>query len=444
MPSSNLTYPDLRHEMNSPQTYHPDAYLDRLRALLQQGTIAVGTFDAVNATWDEYAAVGDGVADDHAAITAALATGRPVFLPAGTYLVTEPLVLPAGATLYGAGMGKTTIILDDAIDGNVIEVTSVADVSVRDLTVDGNAAGQSTAGGGILASGSVDMRIERVHVTETFESGIRLNAASNRNVIAYCRFSNATGGGTHSDGVHGNSADDNIVLGCVFVTAKQSAVQIAAGDHWLIESNLVLASTASAIIVGGASMGTVVRGNQIQGSAVDGVIVTDTAVDTVVSGNVIRAPGDDGISLTGTADQTTVVGNSIFDAAGTGIEIAAGVTNTQAVDNYLHGCATAFTDAGTSSIIRRNHGQGFAPAIASAATIAAKSGFATVTGTTDITTITATFAGDVITLQFTDALPPDLKHGTGNLVLTGAADFSPAQNDACRLVCDGTNWIGPF
>jgi hypothetical protein len=82
-------------------------------------------------------------------------------------------------------------------------------------------------------------------------------------------------------------------------------------------------------------------------------------------------------------------------------------------------------------------------AIASAATIAPQDGnFFEITGTTNITTITAdaAYSGKMVTLQFTNASPPDIIHGN-NIVLAGAANFSPAQNDAITLVCDGTNWI---
>jgi hypothetical protein len=82
-------------------------------------------------------------------------------------------------------------------------------------------------------------------------------------------------------------------------------------------------------------------------------------------------------------------------------------------------------------------------AIASAATIAPQDGnFFEITGTTNITTITAgtEYSGKVITLQFTNAAPGDIVHGS-NIVCRGGANISPAQNDTATLICDGTNWI---
>ena len=54
----------------------------------------------------DFGAVGDGVTDDTAAINAALATGKVVFLPAGSYAVESPILVPrGGASLVGYGQG---------------------------------------------------------------------------------------------------------------------------------------------------------------------------------------------------------------------------------------------------------------------------------------------------------------------------------------------------
>lgn len=57
----------------------------------------------------DFGAVGDGVADDTAAIQAALDTGNSVYLPDGTYKTTSPLYLDGGAVLLGAGNANVTI-----------------------------------------------------------------------------------------------------------------------------------------------------------------------------------------------------------------------------------------------------------------------------------------------------------------------------------------------
>lgn len=58
----------------------------------------------------DFGAVGNGVADDAAAINAALASGaKRVYLPAGTYKVLATLSVPQNVSMYGDGPGATII-----------------------------------------------------------------------------------------------------------------------------------------------------------------------------------------------------------------------------------------------------------------------------------------------------------------------------------------------
>jgi hypothetical protein len=56
-----------------------------------------------------YGAVGNGVADDTAAILAALAASSVTYMPAGTYKITSGLTINAEKHLIGAGFGNTII-----------------------------------------------------------------------------------------------------------------------------------------------------------------------------------------------------------------------------------------------------------------------------------------------------------------------------------------------
>ena len=78
------------------------------------------------ATVTDFGAVGDGVTDDTAAINRALyqlycrqtntAIRRSLFFPAGTYLVTESILIPPYAQLIGEGAQSSIILLDSASD----------------------------------------------------------------------------------------------------------------------------------------------------------------------------------------------------------------------------------------------------------------------------------------------------------------------------------------
>jgi hypothetical protein len=76
------------------------------------------------ATVLDFGAVGDGVTDDTDAINRALyqlycrevnpQIRRSLFFPAGRYLVTESIVIPPYATLYGEGINSSVIVLDSS------------------------------------------------------------------------------------------------------------------------------------------------------------------------------------------------------------------------------------------------------------------------------------------------------------------------------------------
>jgi hypothetical protein len=66
----------------------------------------------------DYGAVGNGIANDTPALKtclfAAQLDGKGVYLPAGTYRLTEEVTLPAGMELQGAGMWRTELIFSQA------------------------------------------------------------------------------------------------------------------------------------------------------------------------------------------------------------------------------------------------------------------------------------------------------------------------------------------
>ena len=118
----------------------------------------------------DFGAVGDGIADDTAAIAAALASGaRSVLLPQGTYLTTAPLAVPNKTAVVGAGRDATVLKLahngyglswsgaeyvDGAVDGLRVDLpaTSTA-AAIRCRGNNFRASDLRVAGGGASAWG---------------------------------------------------------------------------------------------------------------------------------------------------------------------------------------------------------------------------------------------------------------------------------------------------
>lgn len=90
----------------------------------------------------DFGAVGDGVADDTAAIQAAMTAHKKVYFPAGSYKITSSLVLTTGAVLIGDGMDRTYIkphtIGMVAIRSNSVALyVQMSDLAIEPTTITG-------------------------------------------------------------------------------------------------------------------------------------------------------------------------------------------------------------------------------------------------------------------------------------------------------------------
>ena len=87
-----------------------------------------------------YGAEGDGVADDSVPILAAIAAagveGGIVFFPAGTYRVTEALVIPNAESITFLGSGRTaTVLTIDAAASSLIEGEGGSELTIVDMAL---------------------------------------------------------------------------------------------------------------------------------------------------------------------------------------------------------------------------------------------------------------------------------------------------------------------
>lgn len=119
--------------------------------LLPNGELVSVELLARSVTPQHFSAIGDGIADDTAAIKAVLSSSTPtVVLPAGTYRVVgsaaEILTMSAGKTIVGDGMGRSIILVEfsDANAGAALSITG-SGMNFRDWTlrVDGQSTSQS-------------------------------------------------------------------------------------------------------------------------------------------------------------------------------------------------------------------------------------------------------------------------------------------------------------
>jgi hypothetical protein len=104
-------------------------------------------------TPQDYGAVGNGVADDTAALQAALTaagTAGTLYIPAATYAISSALAVPSSVVVLGAGV-NSTVIKQTSTTANGLSIPSATAVKISELQVYGPSSG---TGIGISISGS--------------------------------------------------------------------------------------------------------------------------------------------------------------------------------------------------------------------------------------------------------------------------------------------------
>ena len=320
----------------------------------------------------DYGAVGDGITNDTTAITNAIATGKSVFFPKGTYLSSAQTVTTQGQTFFGEGAGS--IIQASSASANLFTVQANY-VTFTDLRMNGASTSDATTSFAIFtaqANPALFLTAERLLITGAsasfgFNNGIKLDGSCDYSTIINCNFDrlwgqiSGTGYGVLSQGNGSRVAFNNftgssgrgrhaiyIVSGasdCVVegnyisafnfegISSNSSGAQSPCSRN-IYSANTVLAccasgnATSGAIGLYGHQQSNLINGNTISASAAKGIVVdgttyTDTA-NNVVSNNVVNYSyliGIDFIACVGGA----IVGNKVFESSNTNIGVYANI-----------------------------------------------------------------------------------------------------------------------
>jgi hypothetical protein len=163
----------------------------------------------------DFGAVGDGVADDTAAIQAAIDTERGVFLPKGTYLVTSSLTITYnGARLYGEDQYDTIIKAPTNSDFTILKIGvaggtygQYGNVTLDNFRIDGSrsSGSPSTNSKGIETLWAAHIRMNNVRVTNTRGYGVEFYTGGYSS-ITNCNFTAHGITGLYLNGVSSTDA----------------------------------------------------------------------------------------------------------------------------------------------------------------------------------------------------------------------------------------------
>jgi hypothetical protein len=239
---------------------------------------------------------GDGTTDDTSAlntIIAAAPVGSTVYFPAGTYLVSAPIVYKSGCQYLGAGValtgtgatlklkngtnltntaGLTGILVPDVWSTN--NATSGAPVIIENLAINGNKTlnGTSTACGVILMNyWSVlkdlyvyDTPSDGIYLTDTGANGTtQISNSASENRILGCKVTSPKGNGIcQFNSVNGANLD-GFVIDCTIADTGETGIKFDRSPGWLV-SGCHLYGIGDNAIEMGFSFATRVLNNYIE------------------------------------------------------------------------------------------------------------------------------------------------------------------------------------
>lgn len=286
----------------------------------------------------DFGAVGDGSTNDTTAIASAIASGKSLYFPAGTYMTSQIVfntAFPSGQSYIGAGREQTTFkqIAGSNQDFVVIGADdgTAQNTYLHNLTINGNSVSQ-TAGSAIkIKGGSAYTHIDTVRVIGGYLHGIHglaPNYAQNgvEVIITNCQVQDYPFTVTHrlGDGIRlETAAQSTIIHGCD-ISGGTTNSQTTAGINIINTADVSISDCniwpeTRKVWVQGASYIRISNNNihsDIETTAVDGVVVENASVVTV-HGNVFFNLTGTNVLINGTSTTVAVSGNAFNNTTNT-------------------------------------------------------------------------------------------------------------------------------
>lgn len=307
----------------------------------------------------DFGAVGDGVADDTAALQAALtaAAGKALYIPAGAYLVSSPLTYDTAALgpvrIFGDGPQSELRAVSSA--ARVLNITGTAGVTLARVELESFAVNSITSVActdGILLDGLAVYSIRNVYIWTPFQkivNGIRLRGTQQGELHGGMTYLCQNGivfepsGIIASNGcdLHGHSFYNDV---CNIVVNAVDSIDIR-GNHF------VRAPVCIDITAGGNGPINIVE-NHIEEHTTAGVRSV-TSVN-IVGNSFFPANPATGTDITLTNGAQSKIHRNLLQGA---INIGASAVDTSFCFNHVT-ISTTLTNSGSNTSIFGNMGQG--------------------------------------------------------------------------------------
>lgn len=325
----------------------------------------------------DYGAVGDGSANDTTAFQAAIATGRSVLVPKGTYLVDQVTLGTAGQVLFGQGFDS--IVRQRTSNLNLITLNADR-TGVSNLKLEGIETTITNSKFAIYTNGATlyHLVVDNVWFSSAsagsgFNNAVKFDAGCIAPRMSHCVVERLWGDNTldgRGYGVLLGACTGAQVLGNKFQGSGgrgRRAVYVSSGcSDFEVANNLINSFTWQGITCYSTSAQTQIRRGVISGnilsstpsvasSSNSAIGCEENIASVVIANNVIHASAANGILCTSLAGVSTVMqdivvdGNIVTSCGYIGIDFQ-GVTGGSIVNNTVY--ESSASSAGTYSNIR--------------------------------------------------------------------------------------------
>ena len=291
--------------------------------------------------------------DDHVQIQAAIddLTDRgSVSLPGGVLDVSVAITLDDNIKLYGRGINATILKQSDgaSIGTGLLYALGKENVTISDLSIDGNKRGSSTGNCLYISTGSKDVWIDHINIHDGSGAGLRCSHASDIH-ITNCRIQVDTGG---NQALSVNASNNIICSDLTLINPSLQGLDFANSNNCDL-SDIIIKDSSHGMKIAGAYTGSdnitltnfniynisddaAVRlencnhikisnfdiSNVEDGTSGNGFTIYSTANDVTISDSSIVNVGAKGISSPSTGASNITISNVCIDNSGTrGIDL---------------------------------------------------------------------------------------------------------------------------